>query len=192
MPGHALGLIGSPRPESLSTALLHTVLETLKQAGWSAETFDTTSENIHHCTGCGTCAESGCCIRHDALDPVFGALQTTNAVVIASPIYFYSVTAQLKRFIDRSQPFWHRRTGLKDTVALTRAARPCLLIATAGGPPSPRLFVGAELTVRVWCNTLGLAYTKPLLIPETDNLSDAQRSDLCTQARDRAGVFLDT
>ena len=61
------------------------------------------------CRACGGCDETGKCVVEDGMEEVYAALERCRLVVLASPIYFYSVPAQAKAVIDRSQSFWARK-----------------------------------------------------------------------------------
>ena len=58
---------------------------------------------VHPCTGCNTCfmREGNECFRHDDMPLLYGKLRETDVLIIASPVYFYGVSAQLKAVIDR-------------------------------------------------------------------------------------------
>ena len=59
--------------------------------------------DIHPCTGCNACytSEGHRCVRADDMAGICEKLKTADALVIASPVYFYGVSAQLKALIDR-------------------------------------------------------------------------------------------
>lgn len=69
--------------------------------GWTSETIYLNDYVIKPCQSCGVRDDDDICIFHDDIYPVYEKFSTYDAVVAASPIYFDSVSAQLKLFIDR-------------------------------------------------------------------------------------------
>ena len=58
------------------------------------------------CLECGGCDNSGVCVLRDDLEPLYGKIGSADALVVASPIFFGSVSAQMKMLIDRFQCRW--------------------------------------------------------------------------------------
>ncbi|MFW5858039.1 MAG: flavodoxin family protein [Planctomycetota bacterium] len=173
MAREALGIIGSPRSASVSSRLLQAGLDALAAAGWTVSTFDAPHADIAACPACGACAKTGRCVRRDPMGALLEKLLAVDAVLVASPIYFYGLPAQLKTIIDRSQPIWQRRWRLGEDVLADRQARPCLAFLVAGGPETEKLWTGAELTLGVWANTLGLERPAAFRRAETDGADEA-------------------
>ncbi|MFP4407863.1 MAG: flavodoxin family protein [Spirochaetaceae bacterium] len=98
----AIGIIGSRRKEGNSFALVKSVLEPLAGAGAETEIIFLGDYEIGACTGCEGCAKSYDCVISDGYQAVVEAIDGAGAVVLASPTYWYSVTSDMKRFIDRS------------------------------------------------------------------------------------------
>jgi multimeric flavodoxin WrbA len=168
MEREAVGLIGSPRAESVSSRLLRAGLDALADAGWRVTVFDTPNEDVRPCPACGACAKTGECVVRDAMDRILPRLLSADAVLVGSPVYFYGLPAQLKAVVDRTQPVWQRRWRLEKDAHADAPARPCLVYLVAGGPETAKLWTGAELTLGVWANTLGLEQPAVLHKPQTD------------------------
>lgn len=69
--------------------------------GWTSETIYLNDYVIKPCQSCGVRDDDDICIFHDDIYPVYEKFSNCDAVIAASPIYFDSVSAQLKLFIDR-------------------------------------------------------------------------------------------
>ena len=96
-------LAGSPRKISSTDKLAAAFVEGAKEAGHTVTTFRVADMNIGGCIGCAHCfKETGVCVLKDDMQVILDALRKADTVVIASPIYFWSVTAQLKCVIDRT------------------------------------------------------------------------------------------
>ncbi|MFH0909913.1 MAG: flavodoxin family protein [Planctomycetota bacterium] len=191
IPKKALGIIGSPRKEkSVSTRLLSAMLAVFAEAGWETQTFDATQPGLLDCNGCNACEATGRCVLKDALQEAYDSALAAGAILVASPVYFRAPGAAVKRFVDRCQGFWLRRFRLKDPEFLARPTRPCMLIATAGGPPVPRLFDAGEIVLRSFCTTLGLDFWPGLYVTDTETLSPQRLRNLEGEAGERVREML--
>ncbi len=93
-----LGLHGSPRTNGNTHYLLQTFLSECDRAGAQTEMLAVPQLNIKPCIGCGYCEKKGFCVtNNDAMaTEVYGLLRQADIIVLATPIYFYSATSQLK------------------------------------------------------------------------------------------------
>lgn len=98
-----LVLIGSPRRDGNSATLAMEAARQAEQLGAATETIFLHDLRIHPCDGCGVCRRSveAACIVDDDMTLLYEKLRTTTAILIATPIYSYSLTAQTKLLIDR-------------------------------------------------------------------------------------------
>lgn len=77
--------------------------------------FSCASLNVHGCIGCDRCKDSFTCIYRDDQPDLMTALDTADAALIISPIYFAGVPSQFKAVLDRFQPyFWKRQKELAE------------------------------------------------------------------------------
>lgn len=97
-----LGISGSPRgPQSTTRVLVERVLDGARERGAKTEFIDICTVNVAFCTGCGACHVSGKCPLKDDFRPVIDNILAADGIVFGSPLYFNSVSAQLKAAIDR-------------------------------------------------------------------------------------------
>lgn len=97
-----ISLVGSPHGLRGNTArLLSHVLEGAETAGAKAETIVVTGNNVLPCLACDTCHRKGRCPQKDEFESIKEKIIESEAIVLASPNYIYSVSAQLKAFMDR-------------------------------------------------------------------------------------------
>ena len=98
-----LVVMGSPRRKGNSATLAQSVVAGAESAGAEVESFYLHGMDIRPCDGCGTCRQDGSsgCIIDDDMQGLYPKLRQTDALVIASPIYYFTVSAQTKVFIDR-------------------------------------------------------------------------------------------
>lgn len=100
----AIAFNGSPRLLGNTSVALATVMEELDKAGIETESIQIGSEVVNPCQVCNVCLENTdgrCLIETDPVNDWFEKIKEADAVIIGSPVYFGSVTAQTKAFIDR-------------------------------------------------------------------------------------------
>ncbi|OIQ60318.1 putative NAD(P)H-dependent FMN-containing oxidoreductase YwqN [Moorella thermoacetica] len=161
-----IGIAGSPRRQGNSELLLDTVLEGARVKGATVEKIVLAGFKINPCRGCDYC-RSGQCIQRDDMDLLGPRLEQAAALVIASPIFFYGVPAQLKAMIDRSQVYWNRKHRLGKPIDREPGRNLGALIAV-GATRGEKLFTGAILTIKYFFNALNLDYTRELLVRGVD------------------------
>jgi multimeric flavodoxin WrbA len=96
-------LKASPRLKGNSAVLADQVSEGARQSGAEVTTFVLQNMAIQPCNACEAChqVEEGKCIIEDDMQQIYPALREADAVVVASPIYWFTITAQAKLCIDR-------------------------------------------------------------------------------------------
>ena len=108
-----LGISGSPRKDANTDRMLQYALEAAKSVGdIETETIYLRDYEIHNCKGCfACCREAGardggihaCALFRDGMDEIYPKLKACDGLIIASPVYFQSVSAQVKQFMDRTE-----------------------------------------------------------------------------------------
>lgn len=118
---------GSPRKDGNSAALADEIVAGVGEAGGHAESFYLHGMDIRPCTACDACrgeAETDCVI-HDDMAALYPELRRADALVLAGPVYWFSVSAQTKLFLDRCYallgPEGHALAGKRIGIALTYA-----------------------------------------------------------------------
>ena len=75
---------------------------------------DVPSKNIKGCLRCTSCQRNGgTCVQKDDMTELYGLILAADAIVIASPVYFYSWTSQIKALLDRTCALLHTLRGKK-------------------------------------------------------------------------------
>ena len=159
-----LGIAGSPRQNGNTSLLLQEALKGAEQAGASVEKVLLCKRNIYPCTGCEDCRKTGQCSLDDNMDQLYRKVLAANGIIVAAPVYFNSVNAQTKAFIDRFQCIWERKQGLGQDVTdpVTRPARRGLFLSAARGD-DPRVFDGAIKVMDRFFQTVDVNYYERLL-----------------------------
>ncbi len=92
---------GSPRENGNSSALAKRAAEGARAAGAEVEIFSLHQLDIRPCDACDTCQETGVCVLKDDMQALYPKLTQADAIIIASPIYWFTMSAQTKLFVDR-------------------------------------------------------------------------------------------
>ncbi len=96
----------SPRPHGNSELLADAFADGAAAAGHTCEKLILPTKKIDYCIGCMACAESAKCVLRDDVPSILEKMAAADALVFASPIYFYSVSGQLKTLLDRTNPLY--------------------------------------------------------------------------------------
>lgn len=99
-------LSGSPRKNGNSDILCNEFMKGAKESGNEVEKIRVSEKNIGYCRACYACKETGICAIKDDMGEVLQKMIDADVIVLASPVYFYSIDAQLKALIDRTVARW--------------------------------------------------------------------------------------
>ena len=160
-----LGIMGSPRIKGNTDLLLDEALKGAWSQGASVEKIIVDELEIAPCHENYGCLEDGNCVIRDDMDSIYPKLLEADVVIIASPIFFYGLTSQVKALIDRCQALWARKYILKQNPPDT--GRKGAFIAV-GATKGKKLFDGSILTVKYFFQAIGVEYGEELLIPGVD------------------------
>lgn len=121
-------VLGSPREEGNSTILAQRAAEGARAAQAEVTIFDAHRMQIKPCNACDSCLEKGTdeCAIGDKMQTAYPAIRQADALIIASPIYVFTVSAQTKLFLDRCRPLWRSTNnafrGMEVGIILTYTA----------------------------------------------------------------------
>jgi multimeric flavodoxin WrbA/putative sterol carrier protein len=104
-----VALNGSPHGGIGNTSqMIEMLRQALAEEGFDLEVIHLADLDIRYCTGCGFCMEKGNCWIDDDHRRAAEKLLAARGVILASPVYFFSVTGQMKTFFDRSLALGHK------------------------------------------------------------------------------------
>lgn len=92
----------SPRKGGNSDLLCDAFAEGAEKAGHEVEKIRISDLAIGYCKGCYSCLKAGVCVQKDDAGVVIAKMRAADVIVLASPVYFYSICAQLKALFDRT------------------------------------------------------------------------------------------
>jgi multimeric flavodoxin WrbA len=157
-----VGLQGSPRKKGNTNFLLSSFLKAAEHRGAVTNAVQVVERNILPCKEYVVCEKKGYCpIDDDMASEIYGLLRQAEVVVLASPIFFYNMTSQLKALVDRCQTFWARKYRLKLSDPLKATRRGYLL--SVGATQGKNLFEGLQLTAKYFFDAIDARYEGSLV-----------------------------
>ena len=162
-----LGIAGSPRRGGNTDLLLDEVMKGAASRGAEVKTIILNDLKITPCQHCDTCRKTGRCQIEDDMQLVYRELAQADRVVLASPVQFMGLTAQMKAMIDRCQALWARKYLLKIPPLDSIKERKGLFISV-GGQKIANLFEPSLATVKTLFKILDITYTGELVFPGID------------------------
>ena len=141
-----LVLCGSPHKDGTTNKLANAFISGVDLKKHKIEKYYLDSKNIQPCSGCNYCVKNGgmCCKRDDMME-LYEAVLTADAIVFASPLYYFGMTAQMKLLIDR---FY----AINDELRKQTYKKTYLL--TAGADDEPEAFEGISKHFDIMVNYL--------------------------------------
>ena len=184
-----LGLQGSPRKKGNTNFLLSTFLQAAEQKGAATRIIPVTERNILPCKEYVVCEKKGTCpINDDMAAEIYGWLRQAEVVVLASPIFFFNMTSQLKALVDRCQVFWARKYRLKlsDPLKATRRGYLLSVAATRG----KTLFDGLQLTAKYFFDAIDARFEGSLVYRGIEGPKDMANHPTVREDVDKAVAAL--
>lgn len=118
-------LSGSPRVHGNSNILCDEFAQGAKESGNEVEKILITKKKVNGCLGCNACMRTGGeCVQKDDMNEIRDKMLAADIIVLASPIYYYTVTSQLKAVMDRCYSFGHDKLKGKTFYYLISCAAP--------------------------------------------------------------------
>ncbi len=164
-----LAIMGSPRIKGNTDLLLNEAMNGAESQGAVVEKLLVGNVIVAPCKEDNHCLKDGICSIRDDMDDIYPKLLEADGIMIASPMFFYGVTSQLKAIIDRCQALWARKYVLK--LPMPDYDRRGVLIAV-GATSGEKLFDGSILTVKYFFQAIGVRYADELLIRGVDKMGD--------------------
>ena len=123
MSNNIVVLTGSARPNGNSDRLAQAFTEGAKDCGKKVTVFKAAELQIAGCLGCEHCFDNeGDCIQKDDMAEILIALKEADALVLVSPVYYFTISAQLKAALDRTYALLKVKTPVKKAALLLACA----------------------------------------------------------------------
>jgi multimeric flavodoxin WrbA len=167
-----VAVYGSPRRRGNTATLLKEAVRGAAEAGAAVTEIVLRDRRISPCLEIYGCRENGRCVIEDDFHQVVAAMDEAQALMLASPIFFYTVSAHTKILMDRCQSRWVRKYWIDTAETRAAARRRNALFIAAGATRGRRLFDGTLLTVRYFLDTLDFDLWRALCYRQLDHEND--------------------
>ena len=159
-----LGIMGSPRIKGNTDLLLDEALKGAQSQHAEVEKIIVDKLKITPCREYYACLNDGKCVIKDDMDDIYQKILDTDVIIAASPIFFYTVSAQIMLLISRCQALWARRYVLKNLdIPMKKGA-----FISVGATKGQKLFDGPKLTMKYFFEAINAEYTEELLVKGVD------------------------
>lgn len=163
------GIIGSPKKNGNVDLLVSQILKGADSKGAGTERIYLNDLNIRPCQSCGVDPYPKYCLFDDDMKEVYDALQSCDAVVLGSPVYFDTVSAQVKLMIDRCNclmPYVKRSDGTFGFEKRIKKEKKGIFVVVAG---TDQEFNTIQTTVRGFFNWANCRFEETFLYPHDDD-----------------------
>ena len=137
--------------------------------------------NFSHCISCYGCAKVPKCVVKDDLTDIYPILEESDMIIFSTPVYFNSVSALSKSFIDRMQVYWSRKfllklPGIKEKFGVA--------LINAGSSTEEFQFLGSELVFDHFFKSTSCKKHLTIEVSETDKYKIDSNNEVLTEFLD--------
>ena len=171
------GIVGSPRKGMNTDTLVTQALAGAQSVGAETAKIYLYDLEIRPCQACGESPSPDYCSYKDGMEMVYDLLETVDALVIGSPAYYDSISAQLKLLIDRSNCLTEMITlpdGKVTFRSKIRKRKKGIFIWVADFSRDPK---HALATIRLWCNDVNVELVDTLIVTGSDRGEGARKRE---------------
>ena len=167
-------ITGSPRKNGNSFAMTDAFIKAAEATGHSVTRFDAALKNVGGCHACETCFSTGkACSFDDDFNTIAPAILEADAVVYTTPVYWYTIPAQIKAVMDK---IYSLCVGGKDV-----AGKKCAII-TCCEEEDMSVMDGVRIPIERSAALLKWEMAGEVLIPGVLNAGDIEKTDGCKKA----------
>ncbi len=167
-----LVLFGSARENGVTKQMVNLLLENLEG---ESEVIDSYRTKYAPCKDCRYCWHKRGCSIKDGIEEVYAKIDACDVLVLASPMYFHTVTGPLKTLLDRLQVYWasHVRKDYSEKIL-----RNAVFLTVGGAPSFENQFLGGELVYKGLCHDTSSRSMGIIRLPNSDVDSLETRPDI--------------
>jgi putative NADPH-quinone reductase len=163
-----IGISGSPKLTGFTNLLLNKAMEGASSCGAETEIIMLNQLEFDPCQECRSCSDTGQCVLSDGMSHVYKKILSADGLIVVSPIYFGTVSAQLKMMIDRLMCIWNAKYMLKKKI--TGCARRKGIFICIAGENKNEYFESAKKVVKMMFATINVEYAGDLFVGGMDNI----------------------
>jgi multimeric flavodoxin WrbA len=185
-----LAIYGSPRRNGNTSLLLKRAVEGAKNAGADVTEVVLRDLKMSPCLEIYGCKNNGRCAIKDDFQKLYDQLLACDGLILASPIFFYSVSAHTKILIDRCQSLWVKKYWIEKAPPGSKDVKKKGLFISLGATRGKKLFDGALLTIKYFFDVLDMELADTLLYRELDFEGDILKHPVYLEEAFEAGKNL--
>lgn len=182
-----LAVYGSPRRRGNTAALLGRAVEGARRAGAEVDELVLRDLAMSPCLEIYGCKRDGRCVIRDDFQQVHDRLVACDGIMLASPIFFYTVSAHTKILMDRCQSLWVKRHWIDQVPFGSKDFGKKGLFISVGATGGKRLFEGTLLTVRYFFEAIDTSLWRTLLYRRLDEADAVQAHPAYLEEARQAG-----
>ena len=166
---NVLGINGSPRIGGNTDILLDRALDGARSVGAKTEKVILNSLKFFACQECENIKDDGSCIIEDEMQALYKKIEDTDALILASPVFFGSLSAQTKMMIDRFQCAWRTKHILGKEVFKKKKVGAFISVEASDRND---FFDNSKSIVKNLFATINVAYKEELFCPGVNRMGD--------------------
>ena len=167
-PPKIAAIYGSPRRKGNTATLLSRAVQGARDSGARVEEIVLRDLKISPCLEIYACKKDGRCAIKDDFHPVVDQILSAKGLMLASPIFFYTVSAHTKILMDRCQSLWVKKYWIDKVPFGQWAPKRKGFFISVGATKGKKLFDGTLLTVKYFFDVLDTELSRSLLYRELD------------------------
>ena len=168
-----IAIYGSPRRKGNTATLLKKAVEGARDSGADVEEIFLRDLKMSPCLEIFGCTKSGECRLKDDFQKARDKILASHGLIMASPVFFYTVSAHTKILMDRFQSLWVKKYWIDKTPRNHQKEMRKGLFISVGATKGKKLFDGILLSIRYFFETIDMKLWKALLYRELDFEGDA-------------------
>lgn len=159
---------GSPRYQGNTATLLKKAVQGARDAGAAVEEIILRDLKISPCLEIYGCKKTGRCAIQDDFHGVVDQLMASQGLMLASPVFFYTVSAHTKLLMDRCQSLWVEKYWIRKVPFGKWTPKRKGLFISVGATGGKKLFDGMLLSIKYFFDALDMELWKSLLYRRLD------------------------
>ena len=167
-----IAIYGSPRRRGNTAALLKKAIEGARDAGADVEEIVLRDLKISPCLELYGCLKAGECAIKDDFQMVRDKMLHAEGLILASPVFFYTVSSHTKMLMDRFQSLWVKKYWVDETPKDQQINSRKGLFISVGATRGKKLFDGMLLSIKYFFDVLDMELWKTLLYRQLDFQDD--------------------
>ena len=167
-----VAIYGSPRRQGNTATLLKKAIEGARDSGAEVEEIVLRDLKISPCLEIYGCMQAGECAIKDDFQIVRDKILASQGLILASPVFFYTVSSHTKILMDRFQSLWVKKYWVDKTPKDQQIIKRKGLFISVGATKGKKLFDGMLLSVKYFFDVLDMELWKTLLYRQLDFQED--------------------